>query len=328
MEEDLQKREKMVFRYRHAVVIGVAVFSVVIAIFSLLGRHFFIAEIINNFRLQLSLGLLFVAVICWWVNLRPLSMAVFVFFCAYAWPVYCTFLPAGNPPSGSERISMLSINVLGENRDRQPVLDVIAEVDADIVLVVEYENNWIAPLEKLKNDYPFSIKQPRWRGFGIALFSKFEIKSSRVHQVTRKITDNPVIVAELDTGKQSFFVVGAHFLSPITNQKLQIRNAQMEEVGYIISNRRRQKDLPLILAGDFNCVAWSPFARQLLKHANLRDSRQGFFYQGSFPTDTDLISIPIDHAFVSDKIHIHQRRVLSANTSDHYPLYFEFSIAN
>ena len=53
----------------------------------------------------------------------------------------------------------------------------------------------------------------------------------------------------------------------------------------------------------------------------------GSLYQGSWPTHNSMMQIPIDNALVSEEIHVHQRRILKADTSDHYPLYLEFSIS-
>ena len=328
MEESLQNEKKPRFLLARIVVAIVAAVFVALSIFSLFGRQFLLAEIANTFRLQLSIALLLTTVFSIYSRgLRWFGMVQLVWLLVYAWPVYITFFPdSNNPEAGEKIISMLSINVLGENPDRQPVLESLNSADADIVVVIEYENGWIEPLKALERSYAFTVKEPRWHGFGVALYSKYKIVESNVHAITEDLTDNPVIVAEIKAGNSSFIVVTAHFLSPISREKMAIRNQQMMEVAELIQQEQAAKKLPVILVGDFNCVAWSTFARELLATAGLRDSRQGFFYQGSFPTDGTVVCIPIDNAFVSKEIHVHDRNILAANTSDHYPLYLEFSV--
>ena len=306
----------------------VAVVAIGLAIFSLFGRQFHLAEIVNNFRLQISVLLVFSTVLFFYLNFKVFGMVQLAGCLIYAWPVLSTFLPAEPPPVNDNAVSLLSINILGKNSNQQPVLDVLKSTDADIVLVVEYESDWIEPLKELEQTYVYHIKEPRWHGFGIALYSKHPIVESDVVYVTRNSTDNPVVFAEIEANGQRFMVVGAHFLAPMSRERMEIRNNQMTEVAALIKQIRSERKLPIVLAGDFNCVPWSSFAQGMMTKAGLRDSRQGFFYQGTFPSDINLVSIPIDHAFVSNDVHVHDRKILPANSSDHFPLLLEFSVSN
>ena len=103
---------------------------------------------------------------------------------------------------------------------------------------------------------------------------------------------------------------------------MEIRNNQLAEIAMHLQDGSK----PTILVGDFNCVPWSPFMKDMLETIDLRDSRVGFGYHASWPTDLIPLRIPIDHAFVSDGIHVSDRQLLGTTGSDHFPLVLEFSI--
>ena len=105
---------------------------------------------------------------------------------------------------------------------------------------------------------------------------------------------------------------------------MSLRNRQLVDIADMIGDTNGK---PTILAGDFNCVPWSWHLKQLLDKTQLRDSRAGQGYHASWPTNLLPMRIPIDHAFVSDRIHISRRELLGQTGSDHFPLMLEFSVS-
>ena len=292
-------------------------------------RNFFFIEILNNFRLQLAITLILCGCVFYSTGYRKIAMLQLLAGLVAFVPIAVGFLPAKQPDAGPREISLMSFNILGDNTDRQPVLDVLANNISDVLVVVELEGDWIEALEPpLSDAYSFSVEEPRWHGFGIAVHSRYPILDSQVHALTKTETDIPLIAATINVRGQIFNLFACHFLAPITTTKMDMRNRQMDQAASIIQNRVSQNGHPAILVGDFNCVPWSPFANDLMKKAGLRDSRKGYFYQGSWPVDNSLVSIPIDNAFVSNEIHIHDRKILPGATSDHFPLLLEFSVSD
>ena len=83
-----------------------------------------------------------------------------------------------------------------------------------------------------------------------------------------------------------------------------------------------------IVAGDLNCTDGSPFFADFLRETHLRDSRQGFGREGSWPSWLPSpLRIAIDHAFVSDDLAVVARRLGPKIGSDHLPLIFELAPA-
>ena len=132
-----------------------------------------------------------------------------------------------------------------------------------------------------------------------------------------------MIVTKVNFGEQIIRVVGVHTLSPTNRFRLDIRNRQFVEIGDALL----AEATPTVVMGDFNCTPWSPFLSDFLKRTGYRDSRQGFGYQPSWPSMYQLLRIPIDHAFVSEDIHVHNRYIGKPPRSDHLPIVFEISTA-
>lgn len=304
-------------------VVILSFFPLGLFLFSLLGRHFFLAELVGNFRAQI-LVLLLPFPLLLWILKRPkwsLLLAVAMAWCAIG--VFSIYLPGAQPPAGPQKLKLMSFNVWDENQDDQDVIAVIEDEDPDILFVLEYCGHWTKSLRRIEDRYPYKILEPRWHGFGIAVFSKDPFLSSEVHQIAKTSTDTPTIIFRMKLGDQTLRVAGIHTLSPTDHVRLEIRNEQLAEISKLLTRSTE----PTIVMGDFNCTPWSPFLRDVIKKTGFRDSRQGFGIQASWPAELWPLRIPIDQAFVSEQIHVHERRLGENAGSDHFPLIIEMSIA-
>ncbi len=134
--------------------------------------------------------------------------------------------------------------------------------------------------------------------------------------------DGPMLVTRVTVGDQKIRLVGVHLLSPTSVTRLEFRNEQMKEAAEYL----KASDEPTIVMGDFNCTPWSPFLSDFLEATGYRDSRQGFGFQATWHKDLGLFKIPIDHALVSDQVHVHDRFVGQPGGSDHLPIVFTVSV--
>lgn len=328
MKEEIQNQKEPVGYFGIVVRALIGFISLValgVAVLMLFSGNWYLAELVNSFRLQVSLGLLGLALMLWYCGFRKWGMGQGLFALFLLYPVLSAMIPQRQPDAGVEPISLLSFNVLGTNIDQQPSLELLRDSGADILVVLEYENNWVETLNELEHTYAYSIEQPRWHGFGIALFSRHRIVDSEIHALTKNRTDNVFVVAYIDVRGQEIAVCGCHFLAPMSESRSDIRNDQIKEAAAIIQRIRSERGTPVVLVGDYNTVPWSSFTHDLRQVAGLRDSRQGYFYHGSWPSGGSLLSIPIDNAFVSPEIHVHDRSILKTTNSDHFPLSLKFS---
>ena len=295
--------------------------------FSLCGRYSFLAELVSNFRAQILVALVICTfgAVCfqrWWT---AILLVIATVWCSTG--VLSVYLQVEQPSPGDTKIRIMSHNVLANNRSYAAVKKQIAEVDPDLLVIVEYDANWQTQMQSLIDDgsYPYSVQAPRWHGFGVAIFSKLPLTNSQTHQLTAKITDAPIVMAEVMVGDQKLRLAGLHVFSPMSAHRLQLRNEQLVDAAEIL----KQSKTPTVVMGDYNGVSWSPFLDDFLKQTGYRDSRVGFGYQGSWNARYRWPAlIPIDHAFVSPEVHVHDRFIGQSAGSDHYPVVIELSISS
>ena len=191
-------------------VIALSLLPLCLFAFSLMGRYFFLAELINNFRCQIMFLLLPFAMLLllfrqWWLAL--------LFAFATAWSmvgIVWIYFPDVQPPPGPATIKIMSFNVLATNPAPQLALARILEHDPDVVTVVEFADDWTETLLPLHDKYPYRVLQPRWHGFGIAFFSKYPLSDTHVHQLVGHEIDGPMIVSTVTVGEQKIRLAGVH----------------------------------------------------------------------------------------------------------------------
>ena len=294
-------------------------------IYSYFGRYSFFAELVCNFRFQLLSAILIAAMTMACMRGYTWAIAMVAIVLASGPSVYPTakLFDANHAVNHNAQhsVSVMSFNILGLNDDWDAVLKMITQNDPDILVIIEYTSDWVLPLKQLNSVYPYRIEQPRWHGFGIALFSKLPFSHYETYRLAPDTTDSPMIVADVDLGEQQPLRVAAtHLLAPMGYTRMAIRNQQLRETAEVIPADGQ----PTVLLGDFNCVPWSPFLRDTLTTTQLQDSRRGFGYQGSWPSDFWPMRIPIDHAFVSKNVSVIKRETLKSPTgSDHFPILLE-----
>lgn len=285
---------------------------------SYLSPWLMIAELAVNFQVQwfagmLACGLALLLLRRWW------SGATLLFFAAIAASAIAPiFLPAPSPAAAdtNQRLRIMSFNVLGSNRSHAEVIAEIGQYDPEVLIIVEYTLNWEKALAGLKSDYPYVLEQPRWHGFGIAIYSKLPLKNPGVVKSMPLANDLPVVSATIDFAGKPLEVFGAHLINPIGLDRWRLRSEQFTALAEHLSSNPCER----ILLGDFNCANWSSEFRSFLRATGLRDSRQGFGILPSWsPQGLEVLSIPIDHALVSSGLIVLNRTTGKKAGSDHRP---------
>ena len=323
--EDRSPRLSILAIISRMLLYSIALTPILLFLASLLGRYFLICELICNFRAYILITLVISSPVLLLLRRKWLNA---VWLGATLWAMMGTvsvFLPTAQSTiqlEDAQTVKIMSFNVLGHNPNHADAISEIKRHDPDVLVVLEYANRWEPALERLHTSYPHRLEQPRWHGFGIAIFSKLPLDEQTILQLSERRTDNPFAVATVRVGDRQLRIAGTHLLSPMNSERLGIRNQQMREIGEFLALAK----VPTILVGDFNCVPWSAFLSDFLHQTGYRDSRQGFGYDGTWHAKRSFLRIPIDHAFVSRQVHVFSRTVGGSTGSDHFPIVLEVSV--
>lgn len=286
-------------------------------------------ELTTHFRLQLAVVMAPTAAILLLFRRSIWSWAFALFTCAAVWSVAEIAFSPSQPAGGHERLRILTANVLLTNSQLDPFLQLVERVNPDVLVIVEYTPAWDKQREKWSPEFPHSERHPRKHGFGIAVFSKKPLLNVSAESLLSNV-DAPQISFDVvldrtsvNLDRKSVNITAVHAVSPLSQFRFFARNDQLAALALKLKERSHTK----VVVGDFNSTTWSPYLRQFLRETGLRDSRQGTGLWPTWPQFCWPLMIPIDHAFVSDDVHVHRRWVESDIGSDHFPIVVDISLS-
>lgn len=291
-------------------------------LFGFLGRLWWFFDLFSHFRVQYFWGLVAVAALLLLLKRRKLAAgfgAAAVINLAVVLPLYFGGAGGAAAPGGTLRAMLINVNT--ERGDPRRVARVLEEYDPDIIVLKEVNARWIADLAGATKSYPHSLSEPRGDNFGIALYSKLPFTRSEIAYIGD--AQVPSVIVEIQTGGAKFTVVGTHPLPPAGRRRSRWRNDQLAEVADHIAGM----NTPVLLLGDLNTTPWNHHFKRLLRRAGLVNGSQGRGVQGTWPTHSLLLRIPIDHCLHSPEIRVVGKIIGPDVGSDHFPVIVDFVVA-
>jgi endonuclease/exonuclease/phosphatase (EEP) superfamily protein YafD len=288
---------------------------VILTLASQFGAYAYL-ELTTHFRLQYFLGAIVCALLL--TTSQSWKFVAIAVFCALLnaasiWPYYKK--PESTVAASKNKLRLFHANVFEKSRDYQAVLDRVNEADADVVVLQELTQEWSKQTEILKNSYAYVEIAPRSSGAGMGVFSRYPLEDVQV--LTLDSTTHVAILAKIKVNETALTLLSLHPTTPITVEKFRNRNQQFQEAAKLI----RPIAGPRVLVGDLNTTMWSPYFRQLLADAGLRDARLGFGLGTTWPEPyPPFLRIAIDHCLVSNEVGVESMRVGPRTGSDHRPL--------
>ncbi len=94
----------------------------------------------------------------------------------------------------------------------------------------------------------------------------------------------------------------------------------------IVAKNVRNQKIPVIVAGDFNDVAWSESTSLFKKISGLLDPRVGRGFYNTFNAKNPVMRWPLDHFFASDHFRLVSISRGEKIDSDHFPAVFKVSL--
>lgn len=218
------------------------------------------------------------------------------------------------------RIKIITANVLMSNRNAKGLVALVHEYQPDILVTLESDIWWQAQLDSLETKYPFTIKCPLDNFYGMHVYSRIPLMNSQVAYLVEQDKPSMHTLALLPSGHQ----IRIHFLhpappSPTENEESSERDAAL----IIIAKSVAETNVPVIVTGDLNDVAWSETTRLFRKTSGLFDPRVGRGMFNTFHANYWFIRWPLDHLFHSKHFTVHNIKKLRSFGSDHFALFTE-----
>ena len=282
-----------------------------------LGRFFWIFDLFSPFRVQyFQLALILIGISIWKKNNRQLVAFVLLACLNYALVLPLYF---GKPPPASEKPARaMLMNILASNGNASQVLGAVEAADPDILVLEEVTSKWAAELSVL--NYPYRLADVRDDCFGIMLLSRYPLSKTNV--VFIGTAGVPTLTANVHLPQGEISLIATHPLPPFSGEYSKHRNAQLAALPELVTKQKNS----VLLIGDLNASPWSAHFARLIKESGLKNSMKHFGFQPSWPAESRLLRIPIDHVLHSPEILIHHRSVGPSTGSDHLPVIVDFSV--
>lgn len=226
---------------------------------------------------------------------------------------------ARRPVGEGARMKILLANVLASGGGHAAVSRLIAEEQPDLIGLVEVNERWLRELAPALEGYAARIEHPRADNFGVALYARGTLAGGVEHLAVRV----PAIIAEAEVGGARVAVALLHPVPPLDDA---LRRDQLAHFDAVAARMAARRAGPLVVMGDFNATPWSRSFARLRGATGTCDSRAGFGVQRSYPVDSWLVRIPIDHVLVSCDIGVRDRRLGPDVGSDHLPVIAELVV--
>ncbi len=215
-------------------------------------------------------------------------------------------------------IKVMISNVFEDNKNYTGCLNVIKSNNPDLLLLLETSHKWDQETISLEKEYPNHVKIPIDNTYGMLLYCKFPIHNAEVKYLVESEIPSIDCKVELPSG-QLIQVYAVHPTPPVPNENP--RSTERDKELLMVAEKAKNCELPVIVIGDLNDVAWSYTTELFLKMSELLDPRRGRGFYNTFHAKQPLLQFPLDHAFISADFKLRDLKKLDNYDSDHYPIF-------
>lgn len=223
----------------------------------------------------------------------------------------------------TEGFSVMIANVFQGNRDYQRCITSIRNANPDLFLLVETDANWVSEITRaIGSDYAYRLQCPLPNTYGMLLCSRLPLVKPRIRfLISHEI---PSIVTDIQFGKHLVRFYGLHPEPPVPGENS--RSTERDAEILIVGRESKELDVPVVVAGDLNDVAWSYTTELFMKISSLLDPRRGRGFFNTFHAKYFLLRWPLDHVFCSSHFELIDLRRLPGIGSDHFPIFIRLHL--
>jgi len=218
---------------------------------------------------------------------------------------------------GIDNLRILIANVYQENRQSKDYHNLIAMCEPDLILLVETNKWWQNEMDSIQETYKHQLKAPLENTYGMLLYSKLPLSDAKVNYLVKSDIPSMEATIELRSGQQvKLFCL--HPEPPVPQENP--RSTERDKEILIVAEKAKDIDLPVVVMGDLNDVAWSYTTKLFGKVSGLLDPRRGRGFFNSFNAKYWLLRFPLDHIFCSTDFALSSIKRLANCGSDHFPM--------
>lgn len=297
---------------------------------SLAAQEYWVFDLLRHFMTQYLVGSLILAPFFLWKKKYILGGLVVLTGCAsfieIVWRFHVAPIPSMLDDATIVKIAHYNKNI--GNTDQSSLIAWIKSENPDIFVIQEAGDTISHALYSLKDTYPYQVLEPRKHAFGQVLASKFPIVDSAVVRTKAYSFENFYIHALIqipDGPEISYYTI--HPPPPVNAQYSKQRNGDLDAIGDAVAT---DKSKNIIVSGDWNITAYSPYFSNLMQKTGLQN-----IYISPTPIPTwpsqyvfQIFQIPIDYVLFKGDMILLERRRADAMGSDHYPVVASFALKN
>jgi len=226
-----------------------------------------------------------------------------------------------NDPANEIRI--FSANVFQDNRHYDTMLQQIRSADPDLVLLLETNKAWAEGTRELEKDYPYKLKAPLENTYGLLFYSRFKLEESAIQYIVKNDVPSVKTKIVLPSGRK-IQIWGLHPEPPVPEEN-HYSTAKDKEL-MKVALKVRDCDLPVIVFGDLNDVAWSRTTALFRKTSETLDPRRGRGFYNTFSAYNRFIRFPLDYIFCTPEFGLISMRRMPKNGSDHFAMFTHLAV--
>ncbi len=217
---------------------------------------------------------------------------------------------------GEKPLTLLVCNVYQENTNYDKMANLIKKQNADIVFLLETNKAWQENLKPATDAYAYKIEVPLENTYGLLLYSHLPIENEQVNYLIS--TEIPSVVFDVKYQNKKVRLYGIHPTPPVPQENTESTERDAEIL--MVGKMAKEQNLPSIVFGDLNDVAWSRTTLLFLKASGMLDPRRGRGFYNTFHAKYLFFRWPLDHYFISPHFRLINMAVEKSVLSDHFPI--------